>query len=70
MSRLRGEPRPGAAVTVLSFGDPVAGLVVAVSDDRMTVEVAIAAEERLIFRLRRATGRFETADGRRLRFED
>ncbi len=69
-ARLRGNPEPGAAVTVLSFGDPVAGVVVTVNDDRRSVEVLLDTEQRLTFRLRRATGRFESADGRRLRFED
>jgi len=69
-ARLRGYPSQGAAVTVLSFGDPVAGVVIAVSADRRSLEVATRNGERLAFDLRRATGRFESADGRRLRFDD
>ena len=69
-ARLRGYPSEGAAVTVLSFGDPVAGRVVTVSADQRSLEVATETGERLAFNLRPATAKFESADGRRLRFDD
>ena len=58
--RYRGEPAEGTEVTIVSLGDPELGVVVEVSDGRTRLEVATESGERAIFRLRPATGRFES----------
>jgi len=58
---MRRLPVEGAEVTVVYLGTTEAGVIAAVADDGLTIEVETLSGERLRFRMN-ATGWFVTAD--------
>jgi hypothetical protein len=58
---MRRLPVEGAEVTVVYLGTTEAGVIAAVADDGLTIEVETLSGERLLFRMN-ATGWFVTAD--------
>jgi len=68
--RSRAVPAEGGEVQILSLRPPARGVIAAVAADGREITVLDENENRARFKLRLATGRFEAADGSRIRFVD
>jgi hypothetical protein len=66
--RLRSVPVEGGKVRVLALRPPVEGVITRVEEDKKRIEVLDERGAVRVFKLRLATGLFESSDGSWIRF--